>query len=288
MKSVKRAKAATQIEPPVEGFNITYEPNECNHSDKECSHVEPVAPATLEESMPKWGSPEWQKFVIGLFYPEELYDGYPKCFGLRRVAREVLGEIVSSRISHMSVIPQVVFDRDGSERSSRAVTIAYELTVEWKMNIPCNVYVNLNEVNLSTLRTFTGVADCIEDVRSVFGRHPAASAETKAESRALKKALGLSILTAEEKISGYDDVDKSTVEPAKTGELINKELKNFIEAKVKTFGISLEQVVGDYAKTANREDLVKLFNESKSSIASFSIDDGRALFAFLNTYQQRK
>jgi len=142
-------------------------------------------------------------------------------------------------------------------------------------------------VPLTTVRTFTGVADCIEDVRSVFGRHPAASAETKAQSRALKNALGLSILTAEEKISGYDDVERPSAQPAQSEQLINKELKNFIEAKAKTFNITMSQIVDDYVATNNRKDLLELFNKT-NSIGQFKIEDGRALFAFVNTYQQRK
>lgn len=286
MKSVKKQSKkaeANDSEEVVGGFSITYETEPANNAPT----MEESIPSTLEEVYPKWGSPEWQKFVMGLFYPEELYDGYPKCFGLRRVAKELLGDIVASRVSHMSVIPQVVIDQSGSERTSRAVTIAYELIISWKVSLPINTYFDINEVDLRNEKIFTGVADCIEDTRSVFGRHPAASAETKAESRALKKALGLSILTAEEKISGYDDLDKSNnTQQPEQDQLINKELKNFIEAKAKTFNIAVEQLVADFAKNNNRNDLVDLFNKTKS-IGQFKIDDGRALFTFVNKYQQR-
>lgn len=285
MGSVKKQPKKTESVEEVSGsFNITYE--------ETCSEQAPAVaeslPTSLEEVYPKWGSPEWQKLVMGLFYPEELYDGYPKCFGLRRVAKELLGDIVASRVSHMSVIPQVVIDQSGSERTSRAVTIAYELIISWKVGLPINTYFDINQVDLRNEKIFTGVADCIEDTRSVFGRHPAASAETKAESRALKKALGLSILTAEEKISGYDDLDKNNnTQPVEQEQLINKELKNFIEAKAKTFNITMQQLVADFAKNNNRNDLVELFKQTKFSIEQFKIEDGRALFAFVNKYQQR-
>lgn len=286
MKSVKKQskKAETNdSEEVVGGFSITYETEPVNDAPT----MEESPPSTLEEVYPKWGSPEWQKFVMGFFHPEELYDGYPKCFGLRRVARELLGDIVVSRISHMSVIPQVVIDQSGSERTSRAVTIAYELVINFKTDLPVNVYFDMNNVNLRNEKTFTGVADCIEDTRSVFGRHPAASAETKAESRALKKALGLSILTAEEKISGYDDLEKSnTSQPEERTQVINKELKNFIEAKAKTFNKPLNEIVLDFAKSNNRHDLVELYNKTKS-ISEFLREDGLALFAYVNKYQQR-
>lgn len=286
MRSVKKSNKPTPAdsnEEVVGGFSITYESESVNAPPV----TEEPSPSTLEEVYPKWGSPEWQKFVMGFFYPEELYDGYPKCFGLRRVARELLGDIIVSRISHMSVIPQVVIDQSGSERTSRAVTIAYELIINFKTELPVNVFFDINTVNLRNEKTFTGVADCIEDTRSVFGRHPAASAETKAESRALKKALGLSILTAEEKISGYDELDKSnTQQPEQQDQIINKELKNFIEAKAKTFNKPLEEIVLDFAKSNNRDDLIELFNKT-NSIGQFKIEDGRALFTFVNKYQQR-
>lgn len=212
---------------------------------------------SMQDAVPKYGTIEWQDYVLSQFRPDELSDGYPRCVGLRRVAQLLLGPIVSAKCAHLSVVPT---------DSSRAVTVSYEVTFDWTLDQPIVVDIYANHT--PNLRTFGGVADCIEAPNLVYGRHPAASAETKAASRAFKTALGINVISAEEKVSGYDD----TPEVLPSSSKINKPLKQAIEAKLNILKIDLNRVLKEFGRGSSLDD--------------FSMDDGRKLFEFINTYQQ--
>ena len=131
-----------------------------------------VKDVIVDENQPSITSPEWNDYVLGLFADNELFDGRPTCAGLRRVSELVLGQIVSSR-------PTQVFppsDGNGVGRS----------TVIW-------------EVVFGDGSVFSDVADSWEgntaDMVCVFNT---ATAATRAEGRALRKALRLRTVAAEE------------------------------------------------------------------------------------------
>lgn len=237
----------------VEEFNFEF--NNDNSEEVEVG----VGATCLQDVLPTYGSPEWQAYVLGLLRPEEQVDGFPRYFGLRRIAQLVLGPIVSSKPISVTVVPQDGF---------RATTVAYEIIFDWKLDRSIHVAMNGSVKSFDDYRTFGGVADCVEDIKTPYGRHPAASAETKAESRALKKALCLNVLSAEEIISGYDE----KVEEAPQSAKINSQLIGCIEAKCGALKIELNQVLKDFGAT--------------TPIKSMSMGEGRKLFTFLNEYQK--
>lgn len=235
-----------------EQFGITFEGSE--QTDEE-----PTKVLTCKaDGLPTYGSPEWQSYVLSLMEPNEQMDGFPRCFGLRRVAQLLLGPIVSAKASVVNVIPT---------EQSRAVTISYEVTFDWELTRP--VWIDPRHY-VPSLRTFGGVADCVEDTNSPWGRNPAATAETKAMSRALKQALSINVLSAEERVSGYEDGPKE----GKNDAPITSQLISFIEAKVNTLKLNLSDVMKEGGlKTTVLKDL--------------SLEEGRQLFAFINKYQQK-
>lgn len=225
----------------------------------------PAQPSTMAEALPEYGSIEWQKYIVGLLRPDEVIDGFPKGAGLRRVANLVLGPIVKSGATVVSVVPQLI----NGDTPSRAVTINYEITINWKLNR--SVMVSFGSTQpAGEYRTFAGVSDCVEDARNVFGKHPAASAESKAESRALKKALGLNVLSFEERISGYEE----TTEIEKPENRISTQLREFIGAKIEILKLDPKAVLRE-------------FGSDQTSLHDLSMDEGRKLFQFINSYQQR-
>lgn len=126
----------------------------------------------IMEDAPAVTSPEWNDYVLTLFEKSEMYDGRPKCHGLRRVAELLLGQIVSSK-------PTKIFAPTASDEIGRA-------TVIW-------------EVVFSNGATFADVADSWEgNTDDAFCVFNTAIAATRAEGRALRKALRLSTVTAEE------------------------------------------------------------------------------------------
>jgi len=216
-------------------------------------------PASMADALPQYGSPEWQAYILSLFNPDEQINGFPRCFGLRRVAQLVLGPIIDSRATVVSVIPT---------EKSRAVTVNYEVTFDWTLNR--EVWVNPNIPYAPSLRTFGGMADCIEDEKTPWGKNPAATAETKAMSRALKTALCINILSAEEKLSGYDE----KMEEAQPTVKITDQLIGFINAKANALKLDLTVVMKDLNWIAGRP------------LKELSQTEGTELFKVLNSYQQ--
>jgi hypothetical protein len=254
-------------------FAISFE--NPNHSD---TVVEaPGKSVSMEECLPQYGSPEWQKYVIGLLNPDEVYEGYPRCFGLRRIANLLLGPIVEQGVSNLSVIPIVTAE----EKNSRAVTVVYDIHINWKMStrVPIVMGNNGEGMCLNDIRKFSGTADCIEDINSPYGRHPAASAETKAESRALKKALCLNIITAEEKVSGYDDRDSIETRKDISESKISEQLKNFILAKLSKLDLNVDKIVSEYLTSVGAP---------QKPLNDFTMSEGQQCFNYINYLQQNR
>lgn len=247
---------------PQPAFGIAFEPVESTTGD--ANVVESVEVESKQGALPQYGSPEWQAYILSLIRPNEQIDGFPRCFGLRRVAQEVLGPIVSMKPIMVSVIPQNTVN----DTPTRAVTVSYEIVFDWTLDR--SVWFNPNAPPSNNYRTFGGVSDCVEEVNSPWGKHPASSAETKAMSRALKQALCINVLSAEEKVSGYDDGP----EEAPKNNKITDQLISFITAKANQLQIKVEDVMKASGLT--------------SSIKDLTLEEGRKLFADINKYQQVK
>jgi hypothetical protein len=132
------------------------------------------------EDLPKIYSAEWNDYVMGKFLPDELIDGRPTVDGLRRVFTEVMGKILDG-------YPEVVQSPD--PHNHNRATVAY--FIEWqdedgdrrRIGDACDVY----------------SGNCTE-----FHNHPVGVASTRAEGRALRKALGLRKILAAEEVSDND------------------------------------------------------------------------------------
>lgn len=250
-----------------EDFNLTMnldpEKYNVNYGEDEVSEEE----YTSDNYAPPYSSPEWQTYILSQFKDGDHKDGFPTCFGLRRLLQINVGPILSSKANHLSVI-NTTNGQTGD--NTRVVTVGYEIEVEWRVNMPI-VLLHGETQNIYETRVFGGIADCIEDANNVFGKHPAASAETKAESRALKKALGINSLTFEEKISGYDEKagEMSKEEP------ITQSLIGFINAKINILGLDMSTLMKEKGLKATQ-------------LKDLTMDEGRMLFSHINTLQQGK
>lgn len=178
-----------------------------------------------ENLMPAYGSEDWNEYVMGKFESRELIDGNPVCAGLRRVAEEVLGTIISSR-------PTQVFPATDTDGPGRA-TVVFEVVIDW--------------MDGGQYRTFADVADVWHgNTDDLFCAHPVATASTRAEGRALRKALKVKCLAAEELTRNKDvaSIVRQTVQKPTDGEwkeedTISTPQINFIDAKCKQLGIDV-------------------------------------------------
>lgn len=198
---------------------------------------------------------EWDNYVMSLFDSSELVDGHPNVAGLRRVARLVLGEIYDSR-------PTAVFVT-GENRA----TVVYEVKIRKEDG---------KEI------VFGDVADSSEYNADVpFCLHPSAMASTRAEARALRKALCLKKASSEE-LNGKNAPRaielKVKVENATNGEvnpdsLISDSQKNYIASLCSKIGSSvpdlLEELKGSQDKPWKVENIDEFTKEQASSFIDF-------------------
>lgn len=209
----------------------------------------------VADGSPSPTSPDWNDYVLGLFEKNELFDGRPKCAGLRRVAELVLGQVVSSKPTH-------VFPPSGGNEVGRA-------TVVW-------------EVIFSNGSVFSDVADSWEgNTDDAFCVFNTATAATRAEGRALRKALRLSTVAAEEMTSKDTASITRSISQTKTmaeteGEYddssrMTDNQSNFIDIKCKQLNV----------------DTTKLFKEFKVSTSrKITKKQASAAIEQLNKYQQ--
>lgn len=167
---------------------------------------------TEEDIVPDDGRPamhdiNWPDFVMSHFDESELVKkvvygtekSFPKVDGLRRVVELLLGPIIQGQARTIECSRP---DND------------YTATVEYTVKIRCTK-------TGGTDRVFTSVADAgLNNADPIFRRFAPQLAETRAEGRALRKALRLNVVAFEElsKTAEEDTVDVG--EPATGNDLI--------------------------------------------------------------------
>ena len=213
-----------------------------------------------EDLMPAYGSEDWNEYVMSKFENGELFDGNPTCAGLRRVAEELLGTIVVSR-------PSQVFPATESDGPGRA-TVVFEVVIDW--------------MDAGQMRTFADVADVWHgNTDDLFCAHPAATASTRAEGRALRKALKVKCLAAEEltRKKDVESIVRQTVQTPTDGEwkeedAISTPQINFVDAKCKQLNID---VMG----------FVNSGTDSYETIKDVSKKTASKMLGVLNEYQNK-
>ena len=154
-------------------FDSDFEENESGES----LYEQVTEEESIEEDVPSMLSDEWHDYVMSHFKSNELIDGNPVCAGLRRVSELLLGSVIESGPSQ--VFPAT--DNDGPGRA----TVVYKIVFDW--------------MHSGLPKTFSEVADVWHgNTDDLFCAHPVATASTRAEGRALRKALKLRVLAAEE------------------------------------------------------------------------------------------
>lgn len=151
---------------------------EVEHDDPfdalETEIVSKEAPTETNEGTPSYGSDDWCAYVMSQFKADELFDGRPTIGGLRRLTQKLVGTITKS-------IPTNVF-----MVGERAICV-------WETSIIPHGYMP------HITYTYGGTADSVvQNTDGVFGMFPVAMAEVRAEGRALKRALQITVATADE------------------------------------------------------------------------------------------
>lgn len=205
-------------------------------------------------NLPEITDPSWHEYVMGNFQEDELIDGKPVVAGLRRVVQLLVGKIVSS-------FPQTVIPPKQDDSIGRA-------TVSWLLT-------------LDNGQTFGDVASSWDgNTDQMFAIYVVETAATRAEARALRKALGLKIVSADEiaeNIKPAEVVKRLSKTLATEGEYdeqgrMTDAQANFINVKAKKLNINV-------AEFFSHEFNASVTKKISKKIASNAIDK-------LNEYQQ--
>lgn len=226
-----------------------------------------------ENMMPAYGSEDWHDFVMGKFHKKELFDGNPVCAGLRRVAEELLGTIVVSR-------PSQVWPATDSDGPGRA-TVVFEVVIDW--------------MNSGQLRTYSDVADVWHgNTDDLFCAHPVATASTRAEGRALRKALKVKCLAAEE-LAKKDvasivrqtvQANQSTDGEWKEDDSISTPQINFIDAKCKQLNINVMKFVNmGESKYGSIEEVSKKTASKMLGVLNEYQTDSKSIPEYVSVYE---
>lgn len=203
------------------------------------------------ETRPKMDSPEWTNWVLSQFEQSELDEGRPKVDGLRRMVRKLIGPIIKGK-AEVKQVPTV----ENEQRS----TVEYTIVV-------------LNRYSLEKFETeyeleYTDAADAYwRNINGLqFGRFPVAMASTRAEVRALRKALNFGI-------AGSEELSDQPLEEAGFSGKISESQITKIDIKCQQLNI----------------DVIKFINMGKikySRIEDVTNHVAIKMFGLINEYQQ--
>ena len=187
---------------------------------------------------------EWHPFVMALLDDTELHEGYPKVDGLRRVGELLLGDIIDSK-------PIEVFPVNGN--SLGRATVSYSITFRWWD---------------TSERTYADVADVFNDgqhgnINDDFIVYALATAATRAEGRALRKALKLKICTAEE-ISDKAKVVNRTLTSGFVDDSITDNQIKFMNTRCRKLDVDVMKLVN-----SNGERYEKIERLTKKQASTF-------------------
>ena len=226
--------------------------------EEDQEEVAVVKEGSDEEERPSIFSDEWNEYVMAYFKSTDLIDGNPICAGLRRVADLLLGDIIESG-------PEQVFPATDNNGPGRA-TVVFSVTFNW--------------MNSGTIKTFKEVADVWHgNTDDLFCAHPVATASTRAEGRALRKALKLRCLAAEElaKKDIVDIVQQAVKQAPTSGEY--EASKSISSQQVQFIDNRCNQLDIDVAKFIN------IGENTYGGIDEVTKDNAKKMIKVLNTYQ---
>ena len=197
--------------------------DEENDSDEDNSKTE-----QLEDDIPDVSSPEWQDYVFNQFTEQELENKCPKTDGLRRVAELLMGPFGS----------KTIVESCPSNTNSGRATVVVELMFR---NCP--------------YRNCSGASDVFGgNTQPQFASHAVATAETRAEGRALRRALRLTNTLSAEEASGIS----ASEEQMEDSDPMPDEMKTSIQAMANKTNIDLPNLLGYMGyNTKNLSELTK-------------------------------
>lgn len=214
-------------------------------------------PKNTEETPPKKivipNDLEWTDHVLGMLSEDEKINGNPTTDGLRRILEIALNCCVIESSSQVVQSPDI--------NNEKRATVVHSLT--YILNDPV--------VSEETkCRTVSGAADVYwGNCDKIYRNHPVAVAETRAEGRALRRALKLRKVVAAEELS-------KEIEDNPNGDNISKISNNqinFIDVLSKRMDINVSKMLVS-------------FGHNDKNIYNIEHSDAINIIKTLTSYQQ--
>ena len=191
----------------------------------------------------------WTDYVLELLSEDEKIKGNPTTDGLRRIFEIAMNCVVTESTSEVCQAP----DPNNGQRA----TVVHCLTYVLK-DTPADSPFNTITVN--------GAADVYwGNCDKIFRNHPVAVAETRAEGRALRRALKLrKVVAAEELADEVEDIDGHSVSKISVNQV------NFIDVLCKRLNINVFKLLEnldiafDNVYNIKHEEAVQLIRELNS------------------------
>lgn len=196
---------------------------------------------------------EWTDHVLGLLKDDEKIMGNPTTDGLRRIFEQVMSCAVISADSSVVQAPSI----DNEKRATVVHSLTYVLTGQ---DVPEEI----------KYRTVSGAADVYwGNCDKIYRNHPVAVAETRAEGRALRRALKLRKVVAAEELTkeAEDDINGHNINK------INNNQINFIDLIAKRLDIDVIK-------------LLKQMSLDSDNIYRIDYDKAAEIAQKLTSYQQ--
>lgn len=222
----------------------------------------------IQSDAPSMLSSEWHDYAMTLFHESEMIDGHPLVAGLRRVSEVVLGPIVFSG-------PTQVFPVQREDHHGRATVV---FTVRFANGME-----------------YAEVADSWEgNTDDMFCAFAVAIASTRAEARALRKALKIKGVAAEE-LTKKDTAkivrDISSTKNSSEGEYDDQSRMsdaqyNFIDVKCKQLNIDGTKLFNDFKVDNGRKVSKKIASEIIDRLNDYQRDKSSIPEALLGYKQE--
>ena len=214
------------------------------------SEFEEIVETAIEENVeyvdndiktPSEYDPEWSEYLLDQLSDSELINGAPTVDGLRRITEKCFGEIIGSN--------STIIESPTSQNNQRC-TICHTLTI--------SKYRSAQSISVD------GCVDVLyHKTPYPFKDHLVATADTRAEGKALRRALKIRVITAEE-LQNEDEQ-----EALSSDELVNDQQVLALNQLCKRLDLSVTSFVkGEHKKVKKINELRNL--EARLLIAKLS------------------
>jgi hypothetical protein len=209
----------------------------------------------VETKQPTPNDIEWTDYVLSLLSDDEKIMGNPTTDGLRRIFENALDCVVVEATSNVIQTPDI----SNEKRATVTHTLRYVLK-----NYDTSSQDLKNRVVSGSADVYWGNCD------KIYRNHPVAVAETRAEGRALRRALKLrKVVAAEELAKDIEDhPDHDTVT-----KITNNQL-NFMDVLAKRLDVNMSKLLEKLAL-------------SSTNIYNISYSDAVDIVTKLTQYQQQ-